>query len=582
MNGELQLFNRQTKIFRGKILVVGVGPTAFLSIIRSFGRKGFDVHIANDSTADLALYSRYIIKAHNISPSSAPVQRKSDIIRIMKEEKFDLVIPVGDQNVIPFHLFRSEYESAGRMYLLDENAFQITNSKILTCQLARSLGIPVPRSEIISEACDSPAVLSRFTMPVMLKPVSSYSVTNLEEKRHVNRIDTPEQFEQSMRGMLLHGQVIVQEYFEGIGIGLELLAYQGEILISFQHIRIHEEGKNIGSTYRKSQSVDETFFSAAKKVITALHYTGVAMFEFRYNPDTKTWVIIEINGRFWGSLPLPIACGIDFPYFLYQMLVDGRREFPQNYRIGLYCRNTDTDIHWIGKSIFHKDSSDNKKGYSIIRYVLEWGNILLLREKNDVFVLDDPLPGIIELYRLFQWGCSKVISKVRQKSAPVFSSQKEHSKDLLAALKNTHSILFVCYGNICRSPFAGAYLRKIVTSAIQVRSCGYYPVADRACPVEAVFAAKKYGVDLSDHRSQVITDEIIQESDIIFIFDEKNLQEFTRRYPQIIDKVWYLSEVTQKVPSTIPDPYGKDLAAYEDVYGDIAENIKGIALLVIR
>jgi protein-tyrosine-phosphatase/predicted ATP-grasp superfamily ATP-dependent carboligase len=580
VTGELQLLNRQTKKPRGKILVVGGGPTTFLSIIRSFGRKRFDVHVANDSTTDLALYSRYITKAHTISPSSVAVQRKSDIIRIMKEEKFDLVIPVGDQNVIPFNLFRSEYESAGRIYLLNSNAFQLTNNKILTCQLARSLGIPVPHSEIISDASDSSTVLSKFALPVMLKPASSYTLANLDEKKQVKRIDTTEQGEQSLRGMLLYGQVIVQEYFEGIGIGLELLAHKGEILTSFQHIRIHEEGKSIGSTYRQSQPVHEMFLSAAKKMMKALNYTGVAMFEFRSNPDKKTWVLIEINGRFWGSLPLPLACGVDFPYYLYQMLVEERRKFPQTYRTGLYCRNTSADLQWMGNIIFHKDATDHKKGYSIIRYVFEWGNILLLQEKNDVFVLDDPYPGIMELYRLFRKSCSMVLSKVQKKSARFHYSQKEHSKDLQTALKNTHSILFVCYGNICRSPFAGAYLRKIVLSGIQIRSCGYYPVADRACPVEAVFAAKKYGVDLSGYRSKVINDEIIQESNIIFVFDEKNLQEITRRYPQIVDKVWYLSELTQKAPITIPDPYGKDLAIYEEVYGDIADNIKVVASLL--
>jgi protein-tyrosine-phosphatase/biotin carboxylase len=572
------LFNSQIKNRRGKILVVGGGSTTFLSIIRSFGRKGFEVHTADNSISDLALFSRYIMKVHTISPSHEVVQRKSDIIRIMKDEQFDLVIPVGDQNVIPFHLFRSEYESAGTVFLLDEHAFKVTNSKILTCQLARSLGIPVPRSEIITDFSDSSTVLSSFTFPVMLKPASSYTPENLVEKNPVKRIETLKQGEQSLRGMLLNGQVLVQEYFEGIGIGLELLAYEGVILTSFQHIRIHEEGKSIGSTYRKSQPVDEMFLSAAKKMIAALHYSGVAMVEFRYNPLAKTWVLIEINGRFWGSLPLPLACGSDFPWYLYQMLVEGRREFPQTYQVGLYCRHTSADLQWIAGIIFHKDSF--KRGYPILRYILEFGNILLLREKNDVFVMDDPLPGIWEIYRVFRKGGSMALRKIRKKLLPVLNVQSRNLTDLRSAVKNSNSVLFVCYGNICRSPFAEAYLRKIAASGIQVRSCGYYPVADRVCPAEAVFAGKKYGVDLSDHRSRVINDEMIQQSEVIFIFDEKNFQEITRKYPQIKDKLWFLSQATQESPVAITDPYGHDLVIFEEVYGKIADNIKIVASFV--
>jgi protein-tyrosine-phosphatase/predicted ATP-grasp superfamily ATP-dependent carboligase len=497
----------------------------------------------------------------------------------MNEEKFDLVIPVGDQNGIPFHLFRSEYESAGTIYLLDENAFQITNSKILTYQFALSLGIHVPRSEIISNTSDLSAVLSKFTLPVMLKPASSFTLENLIEKSYVKRIDTPEQWEKSLQGMLLHGEVLVQEYFEGIGIGIEVLAHEGKILTSFQHVRIHGVGKS-GSTYRKSQPVDETFLSAAKKMIKALYYSGVAMFEFRYNPEMKTWVLIEINGRFWGSLPLPLACGVDFPYYLYQMLVEERREFPKTYRTGLYCRNTSADLQWMANSFFQKDSLDNKKRYSMLRYFIEFGNILLLREKNDVFVMDDPLPGIMEFYRLFRKGYSTVTEKFHKKITIVYYSHKGHSTDIHTALKNSHSILFVCYGNICRSPFAEAYLRKIRPLGIQIRSCGYYSVPERSCPVEAVVAAKNYGVDLSGHRSRVISDELIQKSDIIFIFDDINMQEITSRYQGIQDKVWYLSEISSHAPVSIPDPYGQDLTNFEKVYGDIAGNIKGIASIV--
>ena len=571
------MFIRQTKKTQGKILVVGGGPTTFLSIIRSFGRKGFEVHVANDSATDLALYSRYITRAHRIAPSSAAARRKSDIIRIMKKEKFDLVIPVGDQNVIPFHQFRHEYEAAGRVYLIDDNAFRITNSKILTGQFARDLGIPVPRSEIISDVAGSSSVLSTFTFPVMLKPASSFTLENLEEKSEVKKTDTKKQAEQSLRGMLLHGEVLVQEYFEGTGIGLEVLACEGKILVSFQHIRVHEEGKSIGSTYRKSQPVDETFLSGAGKMVAALHYTGVAMFEFRQNTDTKKWVLIEINGRFWGSLPLPLACGVDFPFFLYQVLIEGRREFPRTYRTGLYCRNTSADLQWLGTKIFHRDSLQRTKGYPVFRYILEWGNILFLREKNDVLVLDDLTPGMMEIYRLFKKGCFWAIRRVRKKYAYPRYSPKKHRTDLPEALRNAHSILFVCFGNICRSPFAEAALRTMVSSEIQVGSCGFYPVADRSCPVEAVSSARNYDIDLSGHRSRVITEEMIRNSDVIFIFDGKNLQSMAGKYPRIMDKVWYFSEVMQKGPVAIQDPYGEDLAVFEQVYRDIFENCEVIA-----
>ena len=59
----------------------------------------------------------------------------------------------------------------------------------------------------------------------------------------------------------------------------------------------------------------------------ALRYTGVAMVEFKVNAKTGEFVLIEINGRFWGSLPLAVAAGANFPLWLYQMWVENREDF---------------------------------------------------------------------------------------------------------------------------------------------------------------------------------------------------------------------------------------------------------------
>ena len=63
------------------------------------------------------------------------------------------------------------------------------------------------------------------------------------------------------------------------------------------------------------------------------------MFEFRYNPVTADWVLLEVNARFWGSLPLPLSLGVDFPRFLYELMARNT-EVPQvNYSAGIMARN---------------------------------------------------------------------------------------------------------------------------------------------------------------------------------------------------------------------------------------------------
>src|SRR5581483_2233614 len=113
------------------------------------------------------------------------------------------------------------------------------------------------------------------------------------------------------------------------------------------HERVHEPLMGGGSSYRRSVAPDPELVAATERMLRALDYTGVAMVEFKKDKRTGAWIFIEINGRFWGSLPLAVACGADFPFWLAELLVGGRREFPKRYDLGVTCRNTTLDLEWL-------------------------------------------------------------------------------------------------------------------------------------------------------------------------------------------------------------------------------------------
>ena len=63
------------------------------------------------------------------------------------------------------------------------------------------------------------------------------------------------------------------------------------------------------------------------------------MVEFKWDQATDTFALLEINGRFWGSLPLALAAGVDFPYYLYQIAVGDTPEPPPSYPLGVVARD---------------------------------------------------------------------------------------------------------------------------------------------------------------------------------------------------------------------------------------------------
>ena len=238
---------------------------------------------------------------------------------------------------------------------------------------------------------DSPS-LSQLSLPLIVKPPSSFDKNDLRKKRSVVRCRTTDQLEKQLQMVDRWGGGLVQENFIGTGVGVELLARDGEILVAFQHVRIHEPLEGGGSSYRRMRPVDPELRTASAALIKALNYSGVAMIEFKVDLNSGQWIFVEINGRFWGSLPLAIAAGVNFPMYLYDMLIHDRTEFPQNYRVPVYCRNLASDQRWLRSNLSANKTDPLLATRSLTSVAAEVIHLFQGRERFDTFVLDDPSP----------------------------------------------------------------------------------------------------------------------------------------------------------------------------------------------
>jgi len=129
------------------------------------------------------------------------------------------------------------------------------------------------------------------------------------------------------------------------------------------------------------------------------------------------------------------------------------------------------------------------------------------------------------------------------------------------------SAVFICEGNICRSPFAEKYL-KAARPELSISSFGMQYQSSKMSPLNAVEAAKKFDVDVSSHLSRYIGDADLNKPDIIFIMDKINHQKIRRFYPKLMDKVFLLDK-----NGGIADPYGKGFNDYIHCYSKIKANI---------
>ena len=404
------LFQKSHQRTRAKVLLLGDETRVMLPIIRSLGRKGIEVHVGWCPPHEAALKSRYINQVYDLlhyAPDE--IVWRDELCELIHLERFDVVIPATESAVFAVQQHRSVFEDTGRVFLLNAQSYKTPFNKDKTQQLARSIGIPVPISQLVSCREDLDRIVPEASFPLIVKPCCSVNQQDSRVKNFVRHAESVTVLrELTMSGLGRGERFQIQEFINGLGVGVELLAHGGEILVAFQHQRLHETS-GYGSTYRKSVPLDPDLLSAAKKITKALDYTGVLMVEFRVDGASGRFVLLELNARFWGSLPLSIVAGIDFPHYFFQLVCEGRTSFPTRYRHNVYCRNMLNDVRWTWRSLWSNGGGNDAftNGWAINhasrwRTLQELTRAITFRDYSDTFALDDLWPAGAELIQLCQ------------------------------------------------------------------------------------------------------------------------------------------------------------------------------------
>jgi protein-tyrosine phosphatase len=150
----------------------------------------------------------------------------------------------------------------------------------------------------------------------------------------------------------------------------------------------------------------------------------------------------------------------------------------------------------------------------------------------------------------------------------------------VADLRAARRVLFLCYGNICRSPFAERYARACFPEDVRLASGGVHPTVDRPSPDVARTAARRLGVDLESHRSRETDGTELAGSDVILVFDARNYLDAVERHGAARSRVHFLGNFDPVGPLEIADPWGGSEEAFLGTYRRIAGALEAAARAV--
>lgn len=389
------------------VLVTDAGRGSAITIIRSIGRLGWRVVAADADSASLGFRSRYASERLVYpSPEHDPRGYVEAMLSAARDFGVDLVVPVTDAAILPLSDARDRFEGLCRLAIPDVEALQIVTNKQKTLALAERLGVPVPRTCLVETVEEARRAAEAFDWPIVLKPQNSrlYDEQAGVEAFTVTYAEDMNRLVERMSGFEGRCPVLLQEYFRGEGHGVELLMASGRPLAAFQHRRLREVPVSGGaSAFRESVALDPTLYDYAVRLLAALNWTGLAMVEFKVGPNGAR--LMEINGRVWGSLPLAVHSGMDFPARLARLYLRGEGDNGQvdtRYVVGRRSRNLELDMVWIATVLRGKQ----RYGFSNLpprsAGIAALFGLLNPGYRFDILSLDDPRPGLAEIPRIIR------------------------------------------------------------------------------------------------------------------------------------------------------------------------------------
>src|SRR5215211_3814146 len=390
-----------------RILVTDSHLGSAVALIRSLEQRGHHVIAAVSEPDSPGAYSRHAAETLRYpSPFEEAAATGAALLEIVRERGVDLLIPVTDEVILPIREARARFAQHCIVALAPDPAFTLARDKPGTIELAASLGIPTPRTAVVADAAAARDLDGTLRWPVVVKPQASRVAAAGNGSIVTLRVAYAQDMDDLERRVAAFEALcpsVVQEYCSGAAVGVELLMHEGRPLAAFQHRRLREVPITGGaSSLRESMPLDADLLQLSVRLLEALDWTGVAMVEFKVGRDGPK--LMEINGRIWGSLPLAVRAGMDFPVRLAEMYLTGPPPAgtppATSYEVGVRSRNLELDVLWVASVLRRKRRYPFLPSPRRREALLAGVGWLSPADGYDILALRDPWPGLAELARI--------------------------------------------------------------------------------------------------------------------------------------------------------------------------------------
>lgn len=390
----------------GNVIVLGVDTPIGVAILRDLGSHGYEVIGVGRAETSIGFASRHC--HHCVVRAATEPELVAQLQSLAREFAPATLLAISEHDHLLINRHRSELEPLLAIPGVGSDLLEQVLDKAHCNRVAQRVGIRVPDTFTPTGMEEVRATASGLSYPRVIKWADPNTVAKrlgahgLALHKYQYAHDAKELIALLRPYEAIGVFPLVQEYCPGGGIGQMFLVHSGEIVLEFQHERIHEWPPEGGvSSLCRAVPLDAHRECREKSIalLRELRWQGIAMVEYRYDRGRGEYYFMEINGRFWGSLPLATEAGLPFASRLVQMASGGEVDRYQPDYPELMCRFMIPEARRLVRLLFQsRQIQDPFFRYSPLReFVGFFANFLRPKVRYYIFNRDDPGPFFADL-----------------------------------------------------------------------------------------------------------------------------------------------------------------------------------------
>jgi predicted ATP-grasp superfamily ATP-dependent carboligase len=379
----------------GVLVTNGDGHIA-LSVIRSLGRKGLQITSGSEWENILSSHSRYNCHSFTYpSPLSDENGFIDRLVEMVEGGEFEVIFPADWDTLLPISKHRKKLEPHTLVPMPSHDVIERINNKAEVMRIAQKAGIPCPKTFFELTPENAEEIQNELSYPLVVKPHIGAGSDGL------SIVNNPDQLESEYRKCLeKYGPTLIQEYIHGTPyIFSGLFNRDSEARRVCVQKKIREYPITGGPTCAGETVWRDDLLEYSIRLFKAFGYFGFASTDHIVDKRDNLPKVLEINPRFFGSIAIPIAAGVDYPYDFYRILMDGDIETKLEYKIGVMGRELLID----GRHMMSVLRGASSPKYKIGKMKTLLNFMKFYKYKTDfVLSLNDPGPGLYDLKNLLR------------------------------------------------------------------------------------------------------------------------------------------------------------------------------------